>query len=76
MMQGSIQATLAAVPLELVHLYQPTSQHYIIQAEVIALVGVFSILIGATISWLSGAILGPALLSKVRALLALGLHAA
>ena len=34
-------------------------------AEVIALVGVFSILIGASISWLAAALLGPALLSKV-----------
>ena len=74
-MQGSIQATLAAVPLELVHLYQQTSQHSILQAEVIALVGVFSILIGATISWLSGAMLGSALLSKVCALLPCWLHA-
>lgn len=64
-MQGSIQATLAAAPLELVYTYMQTSQHYIAQAEVIALVGVFSILIGATISWLSGAILGPVLLTKV-----------
>lgn len=64
-MQGSIQATLAAAPLELVYSYKQTSQHYTAQAEVIALVGVFSILIGASISWLSGAILGPVLLTKV-----------
>ena len=74
-MQGSIQATLAAAPLEMVQLYKQTSQHYTGQAEVIALVGVFSILIGATVSWLSGAILGPALLSKVSALLAHWSHA-
>ena len=47
----------------------------VIRAEVIALVGVFSILIGAIICWLSGAILGPALLIKVCALFAYWLHA-
>lgn len=64
-MQGSIQATLVAAPLELAYLYKQSAQHYIAQAEVITLVGVFSILIGASICWLSGAILGPAVLSKV-----------
>ena len=64
-MQGSIQATLAAAPLELAYTYKQSAQHYIAQAEVITLVGVFSILIGATICWLSGALLGPVLLSKV-----------
>ena len=75
LLQGSIQATLAAAPLELAYLYKQTTQHYKAQAEVIALVGVFSILIGATISWLSGAVLGPALLSKVCAFPAEWLHA-
>lgn len=64
-MQGSIQATLVAAPLELAYLYKQSAQHYIAHAETITLVGVFSILMGATICWLSGALLGPVLLSKV-----------
>lgn len=63
--QGSIQATLAAAPLELTYLFKQADQRYAASAEVIALVGVFGILIGATVSWLSTALLGPAVLSKV-----------
>ena len=64
-LQGSIQATLAAAPLELAYVYKSGAHHYTAWAEAITVVGVFSILIGATIAWLSAAFLGPALLTKV-----------
>lgn len=64
-MQGSIQATLAAAPLELAHVYKSGAHHYTAWAEAINVVGVYNILIGATIAWLSAAFLGPALLTKV-----------
>jgi len=64
-LQGSIQATLAAGPLELAYVYKSGAHHYTAWAEAITVVGVFSILIGATIAWLSAAFLGPALLTKV-----------
>ena len=64
-LQGSIQATLAAAPLELAHVYKGGAHHYTAWAEAITVVGVFSILIGATLAWLSAAFLGPALLIKV-----------
>lgn len=65
-LQGSIQATLAAAPLELAHVYKQHAHHYTAWAEAITVVGVFSILIGATITWLAAAFLGPALLTKVK----------
>lgn len=64
-MQGSIQATLAAAPLELAYVYKSDAHHYTAWAEAITVVGVYSILIGATIAWLSAAFLGPVLLTKV-----------
>ena len=64
-LQGSIQATLAAAPLELAHIYKQHVHQYTTWAEAITVVGVFSILIGATITWLAAAFLGPALLTKV-----------
>ncbi|KAL0039470.1 hypothetical protein WJX79_009541 [Trebouxia sp. C0005] len=61
---GSIQATLAAAPLELAYVYKSDAHHYTAWAEAITVVGVYSILIGATIAWLSAAFLGPVLLTK------------
>ena len=64
-LQGSIQATLAAAPLELSYLYKSTDPQYLAWAETIASVGVYSILIGATIAWLAAGLLGPLCLAKV-----------
>ncbi len=64
-LQGSIQATLAAAPLELAHVYKGGAHHYTAWAEAITVVGVYNILLGATMAWLSAAFLGPALLTKV-----------
>ncbi|DBA85759.1 TPA: hypothetical protein ACH3X1_005319 [Trebouxia sp. C0004] len=61
---GSIQATLAAAPLELAYVYKSGAHMYTAWAEAITVIGVFSILIGATIAWLSAAFVGPALLTK------------
>ena len=75
-MQGSIQATLAAAPLDLAFEYKQSMPlprpHIAAWAEVIALIGVFSILIGSSMSWLAAALLGPILLNKVRLLLVNG----
>jgi len=64
-LQGSIQATLAAAPLELAHVYKSGAHHYTAWAEAITVVGIYNILLGATMAWLSAAFLGPALLTKV-----------
>ena len=64
-LQGSIQASLAAAPLELAYLYKTSAPQYTAWAEAIALVGVYSILIGATIAWLAAGLLGPLCLPKV-----------
>ena len=64
-LQGSIQASLAAAPLELAYIYKSGAHHYRTWAQAITVVGVFSILLGATIAWLAAAFLGPALLTKV-----------
>lgn len=63
-LQGAVQATLAAAPLQLVQLYHADSSHYIAAAETIAVTGVMYILLGSTVSWLAAALLAPAVLTK------------
>lgn len=63
--QGTVQATLAAAPLQLVQIYHADSSKYVAAAETIAVTGVMYILLGSTLAWLSAAFLAPAVLTKV-----------